>query len=117
MKRLITSLILSMTFIISFAEKVEVKSPDNNLVVTVEITDSGQLFYNVNYEDKAILENSPLGLVTDVSDFSNSLKLLKTSNTVIDKKYTQDRIKKSEIHYQANELVCYLKLFFYFFLL
>lgn len=109
MKRLIVFLILSMAFIISFAEKVEVKSPDNNLVVTVEITDSGQLFYDVNYKNKTILENSPLGLLTDVSDFSYSLTLLKTSNSVIDKKYIQDRIKKYEIHYQANELICYLK--------
>lgn len=97
---------LSMAFIISFAEKVEVKSPDNNLSVTIELTNSGELFYNVVYKDNLMLENSPLGLVTDVSDFSKSLKLISTTNSVIDKKYEQDRIKKANIHYQANEIVC-----------
>lgn len=96
---------LSMAFIISFAEKMEIKSPDNNLSVTIELTNSGELFYNVVYKDNLMLENSPLGLVTDVSDFSKSLKLISTTNSVIDKKYEQDRIKKANIHYQANEIV------------
>lgn len=62
--------------------------------------------YSVTYKGKIILEDSPLGLETNIGDFSRNMSWKEQKTNQIDKIYTQDRIKKSKIHYQANELVC-----------
>ena len=53
-----------------------------------------------------MLEDSPLGVVTDIGDFSRNMNWIGQKTSRIDKTYTQNKIKKSEIHYQANELIC-----------
>lgn len=62
--------------------------------------------YSVTYKDKTILEDSPLGFVANVGDFSRDMTFTGQKENKIDKTYTQDRIKQSQIHYQANELTC-----------
>ena len=54
-----------------------------------------------------MLETSPLGMNTNIGDFSKGLKLVKHETSEIDRVYTQTRIKTSSVHYQANELVCH----------
>lgn len=81
-----------------------VSSPDGKLVVTVNI-ENGTPMYKVDYNGKAMLENSPLGLITNRGDYSQGLKLTGTKENTIDRRYTQDRIKTAEIHYQANERI------------
>ncbi|WP_255709907.1 glycoside hydrolase family 97 N-terminal domain-containing protein [Pontibacter harenae] len=82
-----------------------VKSPDGQLQVEVFLQ-GGQPHYRVMYGGDAVLEDSPLGLVTNLIDYSSELTLTDTKQNTIDQKYSQDKIKKSEIHYVANELVC-----------
>lgn len=82
-----------------------VKSPDGNLNVTLGLTQGGQLYYEVTYKDKQMLEPSPLGMVTNVSDFSRNLSFVESKEQPIRKFYRQDRIKRSEVNYKANELV------------
>lgn len=86
------------------AEKWVVNSPDGLLKVELDLTDGGQLVYNVTYRDKVILEESPLGMVTNVSDFSKELSYVDARRDAIDKVYQQDRIKRSRVYYRANEL-------------
>lgn len=62
--------------------------------------------YSVTYKDKTILEDSPLGFIANVGDFSRDMTFTGQKENKIDKTYTQDRIKQSQIHYQANELTC-----------
>jgi len=102
---LIMLLIFSLPLI---SQTFEVKGPDGKLIVTVYIQD-GKPSYCVKYMGVAMLENSPLGLITNVGDFSKQMKVKASKTGVIDKKYTQDRIKKSEIHYHANELIVTLE--------
>ncbi len=64
--------------------------------------------YSVTYDGKQMLENSPLGMQTNAGDFSKGLALVKYDTCRIDTVYRQTRIKTSQIHYQANELTCYL---------
>ena len=84
----------------------KVQSPDGNL--SVEITaDGGQPAYQVAYKGKTILEKSPLGLVTNLSDLSQGLTLKGGETRSLDEHYTLNRAKASRIHYRANELTCH----------
>lgn len=110
-----TSIMKKVLFIVamllqisSFAqENVSILSPDKQLKVSLAITD-GKANYSVTYQGITILENSPLGLSTSIGDFSKSLTLVKKEEKQIDKTYQQSRIKKSSIHYLANQVVCTL---------
>ncbi len=51
-----------------------------------------------------MLEKSPLGLVSNESDFSKNLKFIDSKKDIVSKKYTNGKIKKSEVHYNANTL-------------
>ena len=88
------------------AENVKVGSPDGKLQVEVMNPENGKVYYSVTYNGRKMLEASPLGLEANYGDFANDLKLTGHRTAAIDKTYRQDRIKQSEIHYQANELVC-----------
>ncbi len=105
MKKLFLCLLSLCIFSISQAGHITIKSPDQQLVVEISLQD-GKAYYKAIYKDKELLENSPLGLITNVSDFSEGLTLKGTEESFIDKTYTQDRIKTSQIHYQANEVTC-----------
>ncbi|MDH5033440.1 glycoside hydrolase family 97 protein [Chryseobacterium cucumeris] len=87
----------------SFAQVAEIASPDGQLKLHV-FSEEGKASYNVILQGKAMLEKSPLGLVTNESDFSKNLKFLDSKKDIISKKYTNEKIKKSEVHYNANTL-------------
>ena len=87
------------------AKNTLIASPDKNLKVNISLNTAGEIKYNVFYKEKAILEDSPMGMVTSVSDFSKNLKLIDTKESVIDKHYSQNRIKQTEVHYLANEVI------------
>ena len=88
-----------------WAQQTEVIGPDSHLKVNVALK-QGKPVYSVTYKEKIMLEDSPLGVVTDIGDFSRNMNWIGQKTSRIDKTYTQNKIKKSEIHYQANELIC-----------
>jgi hypothetical protein len=82
-----------------------VKSPDGKLNVTVSIA-NGKPFYSISYNQKSFLENSPLGLKTNVGDFTTGLDLQPNPiQNKIEEKYELPNIKQREVHYEANEAV------------
>ncbi|OOG72278.1 glycoside hydrolase family 97 protein [Flavobacterium sp. A45] len=82
-----------------------VESPDGKLKVSVSLN-NGRPFYSVAYNGKPFLENSPLGLKTNVGDFASGLALETTVNqNKIDETYELPNIKQSKVHYVANEAV------------
>lgn len=83
-----------------------VKSPDENLEVSLSCSGSEGISYTVSYKGKIMLEPSPLGIETNVGDFTKAMELTGHKVRVIDTVYTQSRIKSSRIHYLANELLC-----------
>jgi hypothetical protein len=99
-------LLLSVFYLLqsAYSKDMLLHSPDGNLKVSI-INDQGDVYYNVNYKDKLLLENSPLGLVTSLSDFSKNLTLVSQKDSTIKEQYTQTRIKKGVISYEANESV------------
>ncbi|MDJ1481934.1 glycoside hydrolase family 97 protein [Cytophagaceae bacterium YF14B1] len=80
-------------------------SPDKLLTVSLSLRNRIPT-YSVNYKGKLILEDSPLGLISTIGDFSQSMVLVSKKDSFIDKPYTQSKIKKTTVHYQANELTC-----------
>ncbi len=108
MRNLILFLILILPFRVLDAQDISITSPDHQTVVQVSIDGGGQLFYAVFMNDKVILEDSPLGLISNVADFSKGLRLLDQKANLIQSSYSLRTIKKREINYVANELVLQL---------
>lgn len=91
------------------AQEVTVASPDGNLKVSVRCRSTGHVTYAVTYRSRSMLEESGLGLQTDIGNFRDSLKLVEQHTAYIDTIYTLTRSKISKVHYQANELTCHFQ--------
>lgn len=88
------------------ARQAVVESPDGKLRVEISCPKEGMPSYTVEYGGKPMLESSPLGLLTDMADFTRGLALAGQKSRRIDTSYVQARIKASRIRYVANELCC-----------
>ncbi|MBN2863358.1 MAG: glycoside hydrolase family 97 protein [Bacteroidales bacterium] len=86
-----------------FSQQNTVSGPDGKLILTVLIRDSIP-FYSAAFNGIPMLEESPLGLITSIGDFSSGMQISDIKKDKIDKEYLQDKIKRSSIHYEANEL-------------
>lgn len=91
-----------------YAQDIEIAGPDKKLVVKFTL-EGGCAFYTVNYKGKIMLEKSPLGLITNVSDLSSGLKFISQKDSIINKTYSENRIKKSQVTYVANEKIISLE--------
>ncbi|WP_346985076.1 glycoside hydrolase family 97 N-terminal domain-containing protein [Chryseobacterium sp. POE27] len=77
-----TKFILKLSFILSVlllntfsAQVAEVSSPDGKLKLNV-FSENGNALYSVTFQGKQMLDKSPLGLITNESDFSKNLKFI-----------------------------------------
>lgn len=105
MKRLLSLLIVAILPAMAIsAQNRTVNSPDGKLRVTVSLDPLGTVVYDATYNGKTILEKSPLGLVTNIHDFSKGLTFVEEKLSTINKEYEQDRIKRSHASYHANVL-------------
>ncbi|WP_343706608.1 glycoside hydrolase family 97 catalytic domain-containing protein [Flavobacterium sp.] len=99
---------LILLWLVSFCKlnaQSTIKSPDGKLIVSVSVS-NGVPQYSAAYNDKMFIEKSPLGLKTNAGDFSTGLTLEKNgSQKTIDESYQLRNIKKSNVHYTANETV------------
>lgn len=87
------------------AENVTVKSPDGKLAVIIS-DENGAASYTVKYNEKTMLESSPLGLNTNIGDFTNELKINTNSivKSEIEQEYSLPNIKRSDVKNEANSL-------------
>ena len=102
MKKLIVlcCLLISSAMI---SQNAEVVSPDGKLKVNVSV-ESGKTVYSVAYNNKVMIENSPLGLITNEGDFTENMSFVESTSDKVSKNYSQEKIKKSSINYEANTL-------------
>ncbi|WP_081820668.1 glycoside hydrolase family 97 protein [Sediminibacter sp. Hel_I_10] len=100
-KHLVIGFLLMSSAVIS--QNAEVISPDGKLQVKVSV-DNGNAIYKVTYNNQPILENSPLGLITNEGDFTKNLGFVASSKDTVEKNFEQEKIKQSSIKYQANTL-------------
>ena len=91
---LICCMLLMSTIIAQ--EEASINSPDGKLEVSVKV-ENGKPFYSVTYNEKVILEKSPLGLVTNAGDFTSKMKLLEASKGTTSSEYNIKKIKQSHV--------------------
>ena len=103
---LLTAIAVAAAFSVEAA--VNVTGPDGKLVVTTDVA-AGVPQYSVTYDGKQLIEQSPLGFVTNIGDFSHGMTMTDTKTGNVSKSYNQDRIKKSHVDYNANTLVTTFK--------
>ena len=104
MKKILLNAICALMCSIGFAQTT-VYSPDRQLELKLSVAD-GKPAYSVIYKGRVMLEDSPLGLTTNEGDFSAGMTFVGKEESRVDKSYAQDRIKRSQIHYLANKLIC-----------
>src|SRR5690606_39737292 len=102
MKKII-SLCCLLISSIAISQNADVVSPDSKLKVRVSV-ENGKFVYAVTYNNKIMLENSPLGLITNEGDFSQNMNYIESSTGKINKSYKEEKIKQSSITYEANTL-------------
>ena len=105
MKRVLISMFMACVALFANAEEFKISGPDGRLQVTISQNEVGGAEYSVTYDSKVILEASPLGLITNESDFSKGLTIIDVKEQPISKSYTANRIKRSQVEYNANQVV------------
>lgn len=80
-----------------------VTSPDGQITVKLE-KQQNQLVYSVNYGNQEFLQQSQLGLNTNLGDFSQSLKYKSHTTASVNERYKLHNAKVSEVNYTANTL-------------
>ncbi|SKB31978.1 glycoside hydrolase family 97 protein [Alkalitalea saponilacus] len=101
---ILTSVCLMLFSSAIMAQQVaSVSSPSGKLQVSI-LVENNQAMYSVEYNGNTMLEKSPLGLLTNEGDFRTNMSYVGSEEGVVEKEYTQDRIKHSFIKYHANTL-------------
>ena len=67
---------------------IEIGSPDGDLILKVTFRKFGEPTYALTYKGKTMLQDSPLGLVTNASDFTKGLMKLTSKTASRSRKYT-----------------------------
>ena len=99
---LFAMLILSMS--IYAAESFTLSSPDNSVIVTVILTDNGEVTYSVTKNGKAVLDSGKVGMVTRKADYTSGLVFVDSSTKTINETVTVTSGSYKQIPNHANEL-------------
>lgn len=105
MKKLFIALSMMLAYTVGNAAEKQITSPDGKLTVTVSDT-NGKPAYSIQYNGISFLESSPLGLLTNVGDFTQGMSM---GNDIrigeINERYELPNIKQKKVHYVATEAV------------
>lgn len=102
-KTIYTLLLLIAGTVSSSAEPVTLNSPDGKLTVKIDDTNE-QLTYSVSYEGKEMLRTSRLGILTEMGDYTQQVKITNTRQRKVSTSYTMTGTKTSGNNYEANAL-------------
>jgi len=92
------------------AKTYELASPNGKVKAAVTFDESaGTLSYRVRSGAADVLAESPLGIRTDVAEFTDGLRLVGTAEADIDETYTLPHGKVSTYHNRANQLTLSLE--------
>ena len=99
-------LLLAATFVLSaHAAEKQVASPDGKLVVTLS-DENGVPTYSVAYDQVAFIETSPIGLITNIGDFSKQMSMgAEVQIKEVNENYQLTTIKKSNVNHHATEAI------------
>lgn len=99
----VSLLSLSSSVLAAAADPIRISSPDERIVVDVQVTDEGAPRYTIAHNGKQVLRESKLGLIRDDADFSRDLRVANVSavDTVTDQ-YELLTSKRRHNSYRAN---------------
>lgn len=103
-RKIIVSLTIIAMGAAARAQDISVSSPDKNIQVKIALQ-AGKPVYSVIFKGESFLEPSPLGLSTNVGDYSQQMTYISQKENRVEESYTLPNIKKSQVNYLANELV------------
>ena len=69
----------------AFAQQAAVTGPDSRLKLDFQLQD-GKPVYSVTYDGKTVLENSPLGFVSNIGDFSRQMSFVGQQSDKVEKR-------------------------------
>ena len=106
MKKIILSMLaLASVWSSAWATEKSFSSPDGQLTVVVE-DQNGIATYRVNLGTTEFIGSSPLGVNTNMGNYTNDLTLVGCEVTTVKESYDLRNIKKSHVDYEATEAVC-----------
>lgn len=89
-----------------FAQVAKLESPDKSIVLNVFLSASGEIQYHVKKSGVDVIQTSSLGVMMKDNDFTQHMKLLNINVPErIQENYQTKNAKKSNIHYEANQLL------------
>ncbi len=86
------------------AEEKTFTSPDGQVQVTIN-DENGTPNYSVKYASSEFLKSSPLGLHTNIGDYSKNLSMTAFDTKKVEDHYDLRNIKQSHVDYEATEAV------------
>ncbi len=106
-----TKLFFTLSFSLLLASPVvaaekQFASPGGNISVTIS-DEGGKPTYSVALGGTTIIESSPLGLKTNIGDFTQGLIMGDCDVTTVNDEYTLKTTKQSHVVYTATEAVCH----------
>ena len=104
-KRFLLSLLTTVGMLQTVGAAERLTSPKGDMVVVVDVQ-NGKPTYEVSLGGVPFLKPSPLGLVTNIGDFTDGLTLAGCDSKTKHDEYWLKTTKKSHISYDATEAVC-----------
>ncbi len=98
----IALLLLSMLTISASAKETTISSPNGKLSVAIN-DNGGKATYAVTLDGKQVMLPAALGFKADFGDFTKGLVMKEAQDKQIDKSYTMRQVKRSQMHYVANQ--------------
>ena len=104
-KFILGALALASVWSSAWATEKSFTSPDGKLTVVVDDS-NGAATYRVNLGATEFLGRSPLGLKTNMGDYTQDLTLAGCEVKEVKESYDLRNIKQSHVDYGATEAVC-----------
>lgn len=104
-KRFLLALLTTVGMLQTVGAVERLTSPKGDMVVVVDVQ-NGKPTYEVSLGGVPFLKPSPLGLVTNIGDFTDGLTLAGCDSKTQHDEYWLKTTKKSHISYDATEAVC-----------
>jgi alpha-glucosidase len=106
-KTMIVYVVLFAAGLLLAHAQTSVLSPDGRLSVTVTL--NSQLTYAVAKDGVPVISSSPLGIKTNVADFTSGLTFVSSGTSAINENYSLPSGKRSDYINQCNELTVRLR--------
>ncbi len=87
-----------------FAAEHQISSPDGGIVVKLS-DQGGRVVYTVSYQTNEVLTQSPLGLKTNIGDWTQNLVMGQCVVRTVKDSYSLPDIKQRQVEYEATEAV------------